>query len=86
MNIDVVLDGWINNIIGDPLLASILVVMFLVVLGVKMNWSMDMFAVILIPTMAIMVFLIGLPQWVFLLLMIASAIIIAMAVLRTLYK
>jgi hypothetical protein len=87
MDINTVIAGWVNHIIGDPLLAAILIVMFFVVLGIKMNWSLDMFAVVIVPLFALMVYSMGiLPPWTFALLAVVGGVIIGMAMLRTLFR
>ena len=87
MDVNTVIAGWVNYIIGDPLLAAVLIVLFFIILGVKMNWSLDMFAVVIVPLFALMVYSMGiLPPWTFALLIVAAGVIIGMAMLRALFR
>lgn len=75
---------WINYVFGDVLLASIVFVMFFVIWGIKRRWSLDMFAIVLLPIISIMTYSIGIFQNIYLLLIIPAGVIIAIALLRLL--
>lgn len=40
---------WSNYIFGSPLIAGIVVLFFLILWGVRMGWSIDVFIVLLVP-------------------------------------